>query len=303
MRSGGEATRRRVGRFGDVRNDGDLASRVALAEPAGERLVDRDDRVGLAGPRGVGPGDPGPDPGRHGGHRVRLGGEVDHVVDDPARPPGRPDRMAPPGVERGRDRQRPAGVVEVRGRQLVPERRPPAADRVRPEEPAPEIEQRPGERPDRAPRPRRRPCPDRRTARALTRPDHGPRAARPVAAELDRAGRARRRFRRAGRPRATGLDDLPLRQPLRCDGRDLDRVTLRAQGPGDPDRARVRRRRAADEDDGARTDAGRRRRGDLGGRCLGHHGRPVSRPYSARRTSTWASHEYVSWAAASARSR
>ena len=306
MRSGGEATS--AGSAGSGMFGTTVISRPGSRSRSrlGERLVDRRrSRRPSRAQRGVGPGDPGPDPGRHRGHRVRLGGEVDHVVDDAARPPGRPDRMAPPGVERGRDRQRPAGVVEVRGRQLVPERRPPAADGVRPEQPAPEVEQRPGERPDRAPHPRRRPRPDRRTARGLARPEHGPRAARPVAAELDRAGLARRRFRRAGRPRATGLDRLALRQPVRGDGRDLDRVALGAQGPGDPERARVRRRRAADEDDRARSDAGRRRRRRTTwcGRCLGHHGRPVSRPYSARRTSTWASQLYVAWAAASARSR
>ncbi len=104
--------------------------------------------------------------------------------------------VAPTGCQGRRDRETAAGVVEVRRRQLALERRPPATDRVRPEDPAPKRRGRPATRPRAAPRSRA--GGDAASRRVAV--GRGHRA--PTSRWAGSAGsRCRRRGRRPGAPR------------------------------------------------------------------------------------------------------
>ena len=177
---------------------------------------------------------------------------VDRVVD--RRPPARPDGR--PASARAAGRPRWSGChTRGRGPQAGArgERRPPAADGVRPEEPATE-----------------------RRARRTSR-FRWPRGARRDAAAVDRHS--------AEVPIACADSRARVCAGSQRRPRDLHGVAIGSECPGDAQRRGsrappgCRRGRPARSARARAVPAARRR----------HHGRPVSRPYSARRITAWLS--------------
>ncbi len=158
-----------------------------------------------------------------------------------------------PSSQRGGDRQRSAGVVEVSWSEVAIEGRPPAPDRVGPQEPAPEGQD----------------GPQREAGEA---PARGAIAPLGCWRSLGRGGRRRRRRGLAPSDRSprTGsrvaterhlAELLALRQAGRRDRGDLELVAERGERSRDPERPRVGSCGSADEDDGPGT------------LSAGHHGR------------------------------
>ena len=135
-RSGGSpaASRMRSGRDGRrvpaglaVEQDGwALAERPDPLAVVGEGVVDGHHRVDLAHPAGLLGLVPGEDPPGHVLVVVRVEDRVDDVVDDDPGAPGAPGGLAE--LDGDREREDAERVVEVRRRDALAERRPPAAD-------------------------------------------------------------------------------------------------------------------------------------------------------------------------------
>ena len=173
------------------------------------------------------------------------------------------------GSERRRDRQAPAGVVHVGRLEVALQRRPPAADGVRPERPA---AQRPGEPTGDAQRAAEDPSTAAGCDRLERRGHRRPRSAGTVAPDRDRAVA------------------LEVRNVRRQDCGDLDGVAGPVERTGDPQPTRVGLRGVADENDRPPAIRGRCRRRRRPRRLHGsHHARPVSRPYASKRVAAWAS--------------
>ncbi len=278
MRSGGGA--RGIGGpwFRVVRDDRRAARELpAIHRPIREDVVDRRVGIGGADPAALAPRQPVEHPAGHVEHVVGLERHVDHVLDHDRMATG--PLIASPGGEGGRERQDPARVIEVGRRQVARQGPPPAADTVRPEHPL-EDGRRPGTKESGHP-----PTPAH---------PHGGFAQRRVGDGAARRGPDRRRGSRCcgrwcgRRPRAwpgprrgagrvgpreqahEAAEDAARRIPpdvelpvpfverrVELGGRgDLDVVSEADQRPADACRPRVRIRRVADQDHGARSSGG-----------------------------------------------
>ena len=151
----------------------------------------------------------------------------------------------------GGDRETAAGVIEICRRELAGERRPPAADGMRPQEPATEG----GDDADHPPT-----GAGRQPGRgSFTAGRDGVSSRRGARSDPETGGRIP--------PDLIARTDLALGQTGCGDRRDLHRVSDPLERSRDPEGTGIRRDRVPHEHDGSPAD---------------HHARPVSRPYSSR---------------------